>query len=700
MPEIIKNKIFFSASELVNNTIISENYLNKALYQFRNGKTSTWAHKRFSKHNNKFTEYPLSSRKGNVYILYDSLRGTYKELIKARLYNDSEPDEYIKMQKATERQAELDEFKESLSDYLVVDPDDVAYFTELNQFDLADCHRLARGAAWLRLLNSISVKDARNKGYKSIKELRQSALDIINKELDAHLVRFKAKKLNAVRVLYQYMSDYKVNGLKCLISDKIGNSNSRKITPEISAWLIDRMSDPRKYSFEDVAQLYNQTAKKQEWTMVTTNAIKQHLRRPEILKVWFYRRHGKVAADNLLHSYMQRNRASFADAVWDMDGTALQLYYRDENGKKLLSDLYVYYIVDEHSTAVIGYSVAFTETTELVMEALKNTIQTHGYKPYQLRYDNGRANISNAIKKLMNNMSRVSFPCTPNRGRVKIIETLQGHIEQRVLRGQANFKGGSPSTRNLDSKANPELLKEIKGNLPTRDEVIQQLHQAIKEWNGRGEERDQYGIMQGETKLQQYKHEHAQRIKLNYFEIMSLFTIELTNNQDKQGKYTYRNQGIRIQLFNKTYNYIVPDPDGVGDFVFMNNNFEKKFTVKVNPDNPSVAYLYDNGKFVAEAVEKERYAAGIADMQEGEGSKIRMYQLKQEKFGSEYAKTELERQRQILEKSGMKTGTDGHDWYDLPKHAWNDKESAQVDEINGIKEESNLVKRLKEMGNY
>lgn len=694
MADIIQNTLYFSTSELTDNNIVKEQYLiKKALPSQRNGLVSCWAYKRFSYIDGTYIEHPLTSRRGTIYIEFDSLRDTYKELIKAKLCNNTDPYLFIKNHKTTTRKQELETFKQSLSDYLEIDPKQITFFTELKQYTPSDCQRLARGAAWLSLLNSINIKDAHKKGYRSIQDLRNAALDIINQELNAGLLRFKGKKLGSLQVLFRYMTAYKKSGCKCLITEKTGNNNAQKITSVISAWLIDEMSKPTKPSYEDVAELYNLTANKKNWQKITTSAIKQHLNKPEIMRVWYYNRHGKQAGDNL-QSFMQRRKASFADAVWDLDGTKLQLYYRDDNGRKVLSELYVYYVIDEYSTAIIGFSVAFTETSKLVTEALQMAVQTHGFRPYQLRYDNGSANVSGAVKNLMSSMSRVNFPCQPYKGRSKLIETLQGHFEQRVLRKFANFKGGSPQTKRYDSKANPDFLKKIKQYLPSQSEVIEQLKHAVVEWNNRAEERDNYGIMQGETKLERYAHAHEKRVKLNYFEQMSLFMIE------RPGLHTYKNQGIRIQIDRKIYNYIVPDDDGTGDFIFQNTNYGKKFTVRVNPNNTAFALLYNNEKLIAEAIEKEKYAACVADMKDGEASKIRMYQLKQEAYGFEYSKTELEKQRALLRETGMKaTGTDGFGWQDLSKHDWNNTESQQVDELNGVAEESELVKRVRKIGN-
>jgi hypothetical protein len=291
----------------------------------------------------------------------------------------------------------------------------------------------------------------------------------------------------------------------------------------------------------------------------------------------------------------------------------------------------------------------------------------------------------------MKNMSKVAFPCKPYRGRSKYVETIIGHFEQRVLRNYENFKGGSPTTRTLNSKANPDLLKQIKNNLPTEEQVVNQFKQAVEEWNNRGEYRNQYGLFEGETRMQKYAHPHEKRQKLNYFDKLSLFMVELGK------KYKYGKKGIKIRVNGTDRFYIVPDPDQIGHFIFHNTHYGEEFKVKMNLLKSEMIELWKDGKKIAEAIEEEHYAACVADMQKGEHAKIKKYQMKQEQYGIEYSKTELEKQRATLQSIGA-TGTDGVGWQDMPKAAFNKKESEEVDEINQVSDESDLVKRLKQLG--
>jgi hypothetical protein len=359
----------------------------------------------------------------------------------------------------------------------------------------------------------------------------------------------------------------------------------------------------------------------------------------------------------------------------------MQLYYRDATGK-ILSDLYVYFVTDAHTGAIIGHSAAYAETAGMVSEALCNAINRYENKPYQLQYDNSAANKAFITQSLMTNMTRVHFGCEPYKGRSKYVESIIGHFQQQVLRKRENFKGGNVTVKSLNSVANPELLNKLRKNadeqLPTMEEVIDEFNKAVEEWNTRGERRDSYGRWVGDSKISKYINTaHEKREKLNYFDKISLFMVE------QRDDYTYTTEGIRLEIDGKKLKFIVPDPDSVGDFIFANENLGRKFRVKVNPEKPELITLWVDGKNVATAYEKERYAACVADLKDGEKAKQVLFKAKQEEYGQQYSLRELEKQMSILGELKA-TGTDGFGWWDSSKTAENNRQNRQEDVRNGM----------------
>ncbi len=667
MPQYSNNILSLTSSEL-EQCGVSKGYLKRALAGQRKGEVYCWKHHKIGR---------------NVYIHYDSLKDKYKEAVRKQLCGGVEPAVYLKNKEENKQHSRLISIANQLPSLVSVKPEDLKILINSGLYSSTEAQQLARAGAWLHLLNEYDTKRVRSLGYKSVNDFRDEVFKHCLNEQTTEpypFIKWKKGHINSLRVLLRNAKEYKDKGIECLIHKGVGNVNREKADTVMHAKMLEIYGNPVKYSFEDTAMMYNDWAEANNKELMTTSAIKSYLNTPKIKKVWYYKRHGKLAADNDLQQIISRTTPTFPDALWSIDGTTMQLYYIDSKGK-VKSDLYVYFVTDAHTGAIIGYAVAFAETQGMVMEALKNALYTYSNKPYQLQYDNSSANIANAVQGMMSNMSRVHFPCEPYKGRGKYVESIIGHFQQQVLRKRENFKGGNVDVRSLNSKANPELLKQIsktKGALPTFTEVINEFEQAVTEWNSRGEKRDKYGRFIGDTKISRYENiKHEKRVKLNYFDKLSLFNIKLKK------PYKYTTEGIKIELMGQKYKFIVPDPDSVGDFIFANEHLGEKFDVKLNLENPQICSLYQNDKLIAQAYEKEDYAACVADMKKGDGAKVILFKLKREEWGAEYAHRELERQMLLLEEYKA-TGTDGFGWWDRTKTATNNINNQQEDVRNGM----------------
>lgn len=664
----ITNKIVFSGKEL-GRCGLDSGYLRRVACGQKKGEVYCWASEKIG---------------GKLHFQYDSLLPKYQAMLRLIFCNDTEPDIYLKNQTNDTNNSVLTAIANQLPGLIQIDITELKTLMDSQLYTATEAHQLARAAAWLRMLNEYDVKRVRSVGYKSIVDFQEAVFKhVLNEQVPhqaAALIRWKKGTITSIRVLLRNATEYKRDGIQSLIHKGVGNVNREKADAQVHAKLIELASNRVKYSWEDVSMMYNDWADEVGKPNMTTSAIKSYLNIPKVKRVWYYARHGKLAGDLELQPLIQRDAPSFPDALWSLDGTATQLYYRNEKGK-MASDLYIYFVTDAHTGAIIGHSIAFAETSGMVTEALKNAIDTHQNKPYQLQYDNSSANVSAAVQALMSNMSRVHFPCEPYKGQGKYVEGIIGHFQQRVLRKLKHFKGGNIATRSLNSKANPELLAEFVKHpelLPSFTEVIADLKYAVEEWNARGEKRDSFGRWVGESKIHRYETiQHEKRAKLNYFDKLSMFVTTL-----KQ-PYKYSTRGIEIEISKKNYTFIVPDADNVGDFMFANEHLGEKFEVRIDMANPIMCTLLQKGVVVAHAYEKERYAACVADMKTGDKAKQVAFKAKRTEFGMNYSITELERQMSILGEL-KPTGTDGLGWWDTDKTSENARNNRMEDAANGV----------------
>lgn len=681
-----------SVPELVESGV-SESYLKRALSGQRTGEMFCWPHHKEGR---------------EVFVHFDGMAAKYRELVKRVICRGVDAALWVENRAAEELNRKLEGVKKGLRMMVEVSAGDLTRLSDMQLFVPTDVQRIARAAGWLRLWRRMDVKTARKYGFASVKEVQAEMFKQCLNEQIQGFVKFP-KAINSERVLDRKAREYAADGLDCLVGGYFGNVNREKMNGRTHAILMQLAGDPVKYSFEDIGLIYNEQAPGLGLPKMTVSAIKQHLNMPKHKKVWYYMRHGKLVGDADMQPMIDRKPVSKPDMLWSLDGTTMQLYYKkavkDSKGRekwKVMSDLYAYFVTDACTGAIIGYSVAFSESSGMVIEALQNTVDKWGYKPYQMNYDNSSANISATVNGLINNMSHVNFPCTPYSGRSKSVELVIGHFQQRELRKLKNFKGGNVTVKSVNSVANPELLKELAKDLdftdklPTEEQVLAEFDQAVEAWNGRGEARDAYGAFIGKSKIERYAEEREGRVKMNYFEKLSLFMVELKNQQHPFGEYEYRQKGIEVAIRGEKMKFIVPDnASSAMDFEFSREHLGHTFKVFVNlrADRPEWVELRDrNGKKVADAYEKEKLAACVADMKNkpGEMSKIQLFNIMQ-KHCYEDAKTEMERQREIAEQTGFRaTGTDGFGfgWWDTPKTVVNAQNNAVEDRRNGIVEKS------------
>ena len=510
-----------SVPELVESGV-SESYLKRALSGQRTGEMFCWPHHKEGR---------------EVFVHFDGMAAKYRELVKRVICRGVDAALWVENRAAEELNRKLEGVKKGLRMMVEVSAGDLTRLSDMQLFVPTDVQRIARAAGWLRLWRRMDVKTARKYGFASVKEMQAEMFKQCLNEQIQGFVKFP-KAINSERVLDRKAREYEKEGLDCLVGGYFGNVNREKMNGQTHAILMQLAGEQVKYSFEDIGLMYNEQAPGLGLPKMTVSAIKQHLNMPKHKKVWYYMRHGKLVGDADMQPMIDREPVSKPDMLWSLDGTTMQLYYKkrvkDGKGREkwsIKSDLYAYFVTDACTGAIIGYSVAFSESSGMVIEALQNTVDKWGYKPYQMNYDNSSANISATVKGLINNMSHVNFPCTPYSGRSKSVELVIGHFQQRELRKLKNFKGGNVTVKSVNSVANPELLKELAKDLdftdklPTEKQVLAEFDQAVEAWNKRGEARDAYGAFIGKSKIERYAEEVEGRVKMNYFEKLSLFMV-------------------------------------------------------------------------------------------------------------------------------------------------------------------------------
>ncbi|MFK2046209.1 kinase, partial [Bacteroides fragilis] len=135
---------------------------------------------------------------------------------------------------------------------------------------------------------------------------------------------------NAAR-LKDKINQYKKEGYSCLISKKMGNDNTLKITEEAGNMIIAlKRSSVPVYTDAQIFVEFNRIAEEKGWKQLRSiQSLRGFLNRPDIEPLWYDAVHGELKAHQ---RYSRKNKTelpSMRDSLWYGDGTKINLYYKD-----------------------------------------------------------------------------------------------------------------------------------------------------------------------------------------------------------------------------------------------------------------------------------------------------------------------------------------------------------------------------------
>ena len=661
---------------------VSYVYLRKALERHRNGKLTCWSHHKESR---------------SVFLHFDGLKDKYKRLIEEKFCGGSDITTWLENEETRKREVAARGLVGGLADSLSVSEEVVEYFKGLELYTGTQCQQLARSAAWLTLINGFTAKYAHSNGYKSVVEVRVAALNEIQAETKNNLII--GLSVNSERFLTKQAKQFAREGIESLVDKRkfTNKKNAEKIPEGGKGWLIAEYSKcSPKISVVDLSAKYNtEMVEAYGWKKVTVGSIEKFLSHPQYKALWFKPRHGRAAEIKHIMPQAVREKVGTPDAIWSIDGTPIQRYYRDDKGK-MKSGIYAYFVVDGCSGAVVGHAFGCTENSQLVTDALMNAMANQKRKPYQLQYDQGSVHMSDAVSSLFDNMTNIHFPCKPYLARPKWVERSFADFQQQQQATKADFKGSNVTSNGLDQKANPDSFKgkDKRNSLLTLEELLNDLDLSVAAYNTTGTKRDKHGVRYGDTPMDKYNADYKDKQVLTDYEISSLFVVELSK------PYKYKQAGILKIIDGEKHYFIVPDHGGNGstDFNFQSLWLDKEFTVRVSLTGfNTYMKLYKSGKYIATAFNRVKLSPTIKDYQNGNGASPAEFKIGMKEW-EEHNKKRREEMLQIGEEYALApTGTTGAIGFEnMRKDDFNKFESDVSDKLNGVTEHNSILERLKE----
>lgn len=374
---------------------------------------------------------------------------------------------------------------------------------------------------------------------------------------------------------------FKAGGYSSLISGKVGNQNTIKITPEFGQLLIalKRCRVP-VYTDTQLFEEANRQAEANGWKpLKSLSGMKRWLNSAAIEPLWYDAVYGEQAARQ---KFGRKHRTALPvkrDALWYGDGTKLNLYYRDEDGKVRTTQVYV--VIDAMSEVMLGWHISDSEDYEAQYLAYRMAIQTSKHKPYEIVHDNQGGHKKLDADGLFKKLCHVHRTTQPYNGESKTIEAVFGRFQQQVLHKDWRFTGQNITAKKMASRPNLEFIEANKDALYTLEELQDAYAKATKEWN------EMAHPAYSKSRQEAYDNsvnEETQPVTAH--DMVDMFWVTAKRMS------TFTDQGISVTIKKQKRQYEVMSQPGVPDHEWRRQHTYERFVVKYDPYDFGSVRLY------------------------------------------------------------------------------------------------------------
>lgn len=451
--------------------------------------------------------------------------------------------------------------------------------------------------------------------WKNVSDIVNALKNKVSHSLPANHRRLKAK-----------LEEFESKGYAALVSGKVANSNSSALTAKAKEWLLSRWTD-QVNRCATIEQLYDEYISKamtmDGWKIISSSkTIYNFIYDEKVAAQWWGYRYGELKSKERFSYQHKTKLPGMRDSLWYSDGTKLNYYYQylDNSGKRQVGTLQVYEVMDAYSEVLLGYCISDKEDFKAQYAAYKMALQTAGYKPYQIEFDNqgGHKKLENS--KFLNKLAHIAIHTQPYNGKSKTIENAFYRLQSEFLKRDWFFSGQNITAKKAESKANMEYILANKDNLPTREELIKRYEQRRQEWNNAT-------TSTGKSRLENYlSSTNPQAVKLDILDMVELFAVT------RPREVTCTAAGISFREQNIRYDYMVVDGEGMPDLAWLELNVGKSFVIKFDPEDMEQIFLYDHasdGSLRLSAIAKTKTVIhrGKQEQEEWEASYIKRVEL-------------------------------------------------------------------------
>ena len=502
--------------------------------------------------------------------VYASLPKKYRLMYEEKYGNPAE------ILKAQEQREAVKEDGEAREFYTAFEYDLNGVRTRLSRklIDEYTCNASVLGMLWDRLNELTTTRNAlggrRGDQWGIVFALSEQLREEAGHTLPRNEARLKEK-----------MNLYRKEGYGSLISGKIGNSNTLKITPEAGQRLIAlKRSRVPVLTDSQIFETFNLEAAGKGWKpLKSVRSLKTWLDSPAIEPLWHDAVYGEMSAHQKFDRRHKTLLPAMRDSLWYGDGTKVNLYYRDEDGKVRTTS--VYEVIDAATEVLLGYCIRDTEDYEAQYMAYRMAVQVSGHKPYEIVHDNQGGHKKANSSGMLDRICHIHRTTAPYNGASKTIESVFGRFQSQVLHKDWRFTGQNITAVKASSRPNLEFIEANREKLYTLEELKAAYAKARREWN------EMAHPATGQPRIRMYEEsENPGTPKVTPLDMVDMFWVEC----DRMS--TFTSSGIEITVKGRKYAYEVMSEPGKPDIEWRRKHTYQRFVVKYDPYDFSSIRLY------------------------------------------------------------------------------------------------------------
>ena len=358
----------------------------------------------------------------------------------------------------------------------------------------------AKMTANFRLNIIIALIKFRNK-YSTKKQADSDFLDLYNSGL--YLPKaYKFIGSISLGTLHRWLRKYeKHESAECLQPNykysKQGEYNSI-LNDEMKQILLTLLLHPSRYNYGKAIKLTKEILKKRGYEQLPCDlSFKRYAEnfRKNNYAEWVLRREGMKAYHDKVEPYIERDisKIEVGDVIV-ADGHVLNFQVINPfTGRPTRATLVGF--LDWKSTALVGYEIMMTESTQCIASALRNAIINLGLIPKVVYQDNGKAFKSRFFQNvdfeedLFNgvyaNLNIHSVFAKPYNARAKVIERFFREFQEELEKGMPSYIGTSiedkPAWLKRGEKLHAEWHKKLTDNhIPSVSEASKYINSWIE----------------------------------------------------------------------------------------------------------------------------------------------------------------------------------------------------------------------------